>query len=145
LKKINLTIESDLKNVSLIGVSVNKICSVIPISNVDSYQVELCVVEAVNNAIIHAYKSKPNFIVDVNVSIFAEKLVIDVCDTGEKMDQKYLDTANKDIFDNIEINNVDTILDKGIGIPVIKRIMDEVTYKTENKKNVLTLVKRLQD
>jgi len=50
-KKIKLTIDSDLTHVFLVGLAVNKICSHIPLTELQSYQIETCVVEAVNNTI----------------------------------------------------------------------------------------------
>ena len=54
-KRIKFTIESKLENVPLIGMSVSKLCSLIHLSDIETYQIELCVVEAVTNSIKHAY------------------------------------------------------------------------------------------
>lgn len=54
-RRIALVITSDLQNVPLIGQTMERLCSMIPLSTIESHQVTLCVVEAVNNVIVHAY------------------------------------------------------------------------------------------
>ena len=45
-QRLKPIIESRLENVPLVGMAVNKLSSFFPLSDVESYQIELCVVEA---------------------------------------------------------------------------------------------------
>ena len=71
---ITLAIESRLQDVFLIGLAVNKICSAIPLPDDDVYQLELCVVEAVNNSIEHAYSSEEGHRVEVVTTVDPERI-----------------------------------------------------------------------
>jgi len=142
-RKIVFAIESDMKNVSLIGMTINKLCSLIPFSEVEAYQVELCVVEAVNNCIEHAYGNQRGHQVEVVFALENDKLVVDVCDTGKSMDEKAIEKADVAQL-NIDPDNFHTMAEQGRGLPIMKQIMDTITYNTnDDGKNCLTLIKNI--
>ena len=58
LRKVKLIIESDLDDVPLVGIAVNRFCSYAAFSETDAFNIELCVIEAVTNSIKHAYGRK---------------------------------------------------------------------------------------
>jgi serine/threonine-protein kinase RsbW len=141
-KQIKFTIESNLKNVFLIGLAVNKISSHIGLNELESYRLELCVVEAVNNAIIHAYDKEAGNKVEVVFNIYPDRLVLDVYDTGKPMQDNLLE--QKDISSlEFEPGDLDSIPEGGRGIAIMKEIMDSMDYKTEDGKNCLTMTKKI--
>ncbi len=141
-KQIKFTIESNLKNVFLIGLAVNKISSHIGLNELESYRLELCVVEAVNNAIIHAYDKEAGNKVEVVFNIYPDRLVLDVYDTGKPMQGNLLE--QKDISSlEFEPGDLDSIPGGGRGIAIMKEIMDSMDYKTEDGKNCLTMTKKI--
>ena len=141
-KQIRFTIESNLKNVFLIGLAVNKISSHIGLNELESYRLELCVVEAVNNAIIHAYDKEAGNEVEVVFNIYPDRLVLDVYDTGKTMQGNLLE--QKDISSlEFEPGNLDNIPEGGRGLAIMKEIMDSMAYKTEDGKNCLTMTKKI--
>ncbi len=141
-KRIKLAVDSDLGNVSLIGMIINKLCSSIPLSDTDAYQIELCVVEAVNNSIEHAYANEKGHEVEVVFALHPDRLIVDVCDTGKPMDQECLEQKDVSLLE-IDPNDLDKIPEQGRGLPIMKEIMDSMTYKTENGKNCLTLTRNI--
>lgn len=141
-KRIKLVIDSNLEDVSLIGIVINKLCSSIPLSDTDSYQIELCVVEAVNNSIEHAYRNEKGHEVEVVFTLYPDRLIVDVCDTGKPMDQECMEQKDPSPLE-IDPNDLDNIAEQGRGLPIIKEIMDSMTYKTESGKNYLTLIKNI--
>ena len=140
MKKIKLIIDSDLHNVSLIGMTTNRLCSLSPFLDAESYNIELCVVEAVNNCIIHAYENKNGYEVEVVFSFNSKTLTIEVCDTGKSMDPEFLKTNN---IPSLEINPDDfDIPEGGRGLAIIHQIMDKVAYRSVKGKNILSMIKR---
>lgn len=138
-RKITLFIESDLENVSLICIAVNALCANFDLDDEISYHMELCVAEAVNNSIIHAYKAISGYDVEVNIEFSREQLMFEVCDTGRFMGM---------IGDNISLsafdpNDVTTLPIGGLGLFIIHKLMDDVTYESIRGKNILTMTKRL--
>ena len=141
-KQITFTIESNLKNVSLIGLAVNNITSYIGLNELESYRLELCVVEAVNNAIIHAYDKEAGNKVEVVFSIYPDRLVLDVSDTGKPM-QSHLLKQNDVSSLEFDTDDPSSIPEGGRGLAIMKEIMDSVDYKTEDGKNRLTMTKKI--
>ncbi len=143
-KRIKLIIESKLENVSLISMAINKLCSLSHLSDVESCQIELCVVEALNNSIIHAYGREAGHEVEVVFTLYGDRLILDVRDTGKAMDQSYLKKAKISSFEN-DSNDLDNIQESGRGLAIIKECMDSVVYETKDGKNCLTMMKKLRD
>jgi len=130
-----------MENVALIGGVISKLCSLSHFSDVESDQIELCVVEAVNNSIEHAYNLQKGNEVEVIFSLYDDRIICDVCDTGSSMDQHILEKACEAHME-IDENDIDSVPESGRGLPIMKTIMDNITYKTVNGKNCLTMIKK---
>ena len=141
-KQIAFTIESNLKNVFLIGLAVNNIASYIGFNDLESYRLELCVVEALNNAIIHAYNKEAGNTVEVIFKIYPDRLVLDVLDTGKPMRGHLLKRNDISSLECVP-DDPGSIPEGGRGLAIMKAIMDSVEYKTECGKNRLTMTKRI--
>jgi anti-sigma regulatory factor (Ser/Thr protein kinase) len=139
-KEIRLVIDSDLKNVSLVGRAINALCPLIARSRISASEIELCVVEAVNNCIEHAYGKEKGHEIEVCFTLHQDRLVIDVYDTGKSMDLKRLNQTDLSALE-MDSDQINTIAEKGRGLAIIKEIMDVVAYETENGKNCLSLTK----
>jgi serine/threonine-protein kinase RsbW len=133
---IELIIDSLLHNVALVGVAVNSMSMSLSLSQVDASQIELCVVEAVTNAIKHAYNNQPGFSIQVNFAVHPDKLVITVCDEGQAMPALVVPSLD---FDPTDLEHLP---EGGMGLFLIHSIMDEVTYVSQDGKNLLTMTKR---
>jgi len=140
VSSITLSIESEFKNVVLIGKAINSLCSLADFSAIDTYQMELCVVEAVNNAIEHAYDGQQGHVLEVRFLLYHNKMTIDVCDTGKVMHQQLL--LRENALPTFDAQDLHSLPEGGWGLAIMRQVMDEVTYHTCNGKNVLTLTKR---
>ncbi|SCX84133.1 ATP-binding protein [Desulfoluna spongiiphila] len=134
-KKITFAIDSNLRDVSLIGLSINKICSQIPLTDVEVYQIEACVVEAINNTIEHAYKHTTGNRVEVDVDLYLDRIAFKVCDTGQSMDPAITPSLDFDPDD------LDKLPEGGMGLFIIHQVMDQVAYRTDKGKNILEMTK----
>lgn len=142
-KRITLVIDSDLEQVSLVGMAINKICSLIPFSDTESDQIELCAVEGVNNCIEHAYGTEKGHKVEITLTLDPDRLAIDVCDTGKPMERELMEP--KDISPlQIVPSDLDSIAEEGRGLSIMNEIMDGMTYRTESGRNCLTLLKNIK-
>jgi serine/threonine-protein kinase RsbW len=136
---LTLRITSALDHVFLVGLSVRGICAGVSLDTAAADAVELCVVEAVNNAIEHAYREQPGQPVEVDVEFESELLRIMVRDRGETMDWAAI-CARAERSDP-----EDMLSEGGRGIFIMRSLMDTVTYRSAGGWNTLTLVKRLPD
>jgi serine/threonine-protein kinase RsbW len=135
-ERIKLVIESALENVPLVGLSVNNICRHANFSEAVSSQIDLCVVEAVTNCVKHAYNQMPGHKVEVDISLYDDRISFSISDHGEHMEIFQTPRLEFDPED------VEHLPEGGMGLYIIHQTMDEVSYKTEAGKNTLTLTKR---
>ncbi|HJY81408.1 MAG TPA: ATP-binding protein [Candidatus Binatia bacterium] len=134
---IRLVIDSSLQNVPLVGAAVNALCASLSLEQIDAYQIELCAVEAVTNAIKHAYDNRLGFPVQVLFTTYPDKLVLAVCDEGKKMAELVAPSLDFDPADR------EHLPEGGMGLFLIHSVMDKVTYTSRRGKNTLTMVKKL--
>ena len=142
-RQITLAITSDLRNVPLIGQTIQRLCSLATLSDVESHQIALCVVEAVNNAIVHAYDREAEHEVQVIFAQHSDRLIVQICDAGRAMDPKHLapQTASPLDFDPCCLERIP---ERGLGLAIIRTTMDEVAYTTSHGTNILTLTRFLK-
>jgi len=95
-------------------------------------EVELCLEEILVNIIHYAYPETPG---KMTVDCFrdGDALVIEVSDGGIPYD--ILSTPEPDLTADVDQRRVG-----GLGIFFVKQLMDDVRYRWENDRNILTLV-----
>jgi serine/threonine-protein kinase RsbW len=93
---------------------------------------ELAVEEAVANICDYAYEVPPG---DFTVRIRPESssLVVEIVDDGVPFDP--LDVAEPDLRAGVRDRPIG-----GLGILLVRRLMDEVSYRRDGDRNILTLV-----
>jgi serine/threonine-protein kinase RsbW len=131
-KTLHLSIESKLSDVALVGHAVRGVCAGSPL-HLESYgEMEVCVVEAVNNAITHAYRREDGFRVDTYITLHHDRISFEISDFGKAIK----DFAPRSLeFDPEEIGSIP---ENGMGLFIIETIMDEVSYRSEDGRNTLS-------
>jgi len=130
-KRISFLIDSRLECVSLVGAAINALCVKHGVDEMNSYQVQTATIEAVNNAIIHAYENDSGHEVRVDCILSGESICIEVLDHGKGM-QKL--PANK-------APELDA--ESGRGWWIIRRWMDYVEYETKDGFNRISMVRNI--
>lgn len=133
---ITLAIDSQLDHVVLVGLSVRAVATAFGLTGEAIDAVELCVVEAVNNSIEHAYGEVPGQRVEVTLCAAGGVLRMTVRDRGRRMDWAAA-CARADAY------AADPSAEGGRGIFIIRSLMDAVDYHSSGGLNELTLVKHL--
>lgn len=134
---LTLSIDSSFDHVFLVGLVVRQIALFAGLSPEESARVELCAVEAVNNAVQHAYEGRPGGVVEIEVRLAPDALHLEVRDHGRAMDPKRLESAGLPPDDR-------TLLDEsGRGLRILHAAMDEVAYRSAPSGNCLRLSKRI--
>jgi anti-anti-sigma factor len=95
---------------------------------------QLAVDEACTNVIEHAYEHDPELTFEVICTIEPGTLTIKVLDEGKEFDPT---AAPPPQFSD----NLDDIRPGGVGIHLIKKLMDDVRYEYVDDRNSLTMVK----
>jgi len=94
-------------------------------------EIQVAVEEALVNVINYAYKNGDGD-VEVACTLDDERFIIEIVDSGLPFD--FLSLQDPDISLNVSERNIG-----GLGIYLIKRLMDHVAHKREDNKNTLTL------
>lgn len=136
---ITLGIDSRLDNVFLIGSAVNTICRAIALSDQAAYEAEVSVVEAVNNAIEHAYENEGGHRLEVVVTIEPDRITFQVCDWGHSLHWN----GEPPPPPVVDANDVERLSEGGRGLFIMYAFSDHIDYHHIDDKNVLTLVKQL--
>lgn len=135
--EITLSIPAELRFVWSIGVAVKAICIEAGMESAEAGLIELAVVEAVNNSIIHAYRESGPQGVEVQLTLTEGRLEADIRDHGAERDN--LPEPRLD-FDPQDVNS----LPEGqMGWFIINQVMDRVSYRRGHDKNHLFLTKYL--
>lgn len=106
-----------------------------PISRSLWLRCSLALAEAFTNVVRHAHRDKPaDYPVDIEVTMFSERLEIRVWDEGEPFDlQKKLEEVTEP---------VDLFAGGGRGLKLMKDIADEISYTHGNSgRNCLLILK----
>ena len=132
-KTLHLSIESKLSDVALVGHAVRGVCACSPLSAEAYGDMEVCVVEAVSNAIVHAYRQEEGFRVETAITLHKDRISFEISDFGTAI-VKFSPPRTLE-FDP---QQPATLPESGMGLFIIKSIMDEVSYRSENGRNTLS-------
>ena len=131
-KTLHMKIQSRLSDVALVGHAVRGVCACSPLKEEAYGEMEVCVVEAVNNAIAHAYRHENGFHVETAVTLHHDRIAFEISDSGKAIK----DFAPRTLeFDPEEIGSIP---ENGMGLFIIETLMDEVSYRSEEGRNTLS-------
>ena len=137
-RKFTLQVPSSTENLALIREFVTSIGRQATLSEEEINKLELAVDEACANVIEHAYGHDITKDVSVRATFDDEKLKISVIDEGRGFDPG-----------KVNQKSVDELIHErrsgGLGIRLIKTLMDEVSYEIEpGEKNELHMTKSIK-
>jgi serine/threonine-protein kinase RsbW len=137
---ISLMIESRLEEVPLLGALVNTLCLSSNLSKLAGNEVEVCIVEAVNNAIRHAYHEEPGDVVEVAVTVLPEEIVFEVFDKGTSADPEIMHADHSDALE-LDPEHVGEVPEDGRGLAIMHALMDSFEYTPGSARNRLRMTK----
>ena len=138
-RTLELTVTSEIENVSLLGLCVNKLAQSCGMDEMERFHVELCIVEAATNVILHAYEGAPGRRVTLLVTLDAGALRFRLQDDGKPIPEDRR-TPPPDPAETEEA----LLRERGRGLFLIHQLMDRVDYTTGPSGNELLLEKRIQ-
>ncbi|MCW4024495.1 MAG: ATP-binding protein [Candidatus Bathyarchaeota archaeon] len=135
-----LTVESELKNLPVIGEFIDETMRCFGIDDVkDIYAVKLSVDEACTNIIKHSYSNKQagKIVVHCMLTEKGEKFVVQIMDWGEAFDPIALPAPDTQ-------SGLTERKEGGLGVFFMKKFMDEVTYRRSDNMNLLIIAKHIK-
>lgn len=106
-------------------------------NNKEVYNIQLATDEAASNIIEHAYEGVSNGVLEISCGVQGTLITIVIVDHGEPFDPSQIPAP--DLKADLTERKIG-----GLGIFLMRKLMDEVHYETEPKKkrNTLTMTKR---
>ena len=131
-----ITLPNDVQEVPQLNVFVDEVCEQVDFDMSTTLKLNLAIEEAVVNVMNYAYPAGEKGDVDIEAMINDEYLVFVISDSGTPFDP----TAKAEVDTTLSVEERGI---GGLGIHLIRQIMDTINYKRVDGMNVLTLRKKL--
>lgn len=129
-----LTLPNDVQEVPQLATFVEEVCESHGVDMMTTMQLNLALEEAVVNVMTYGYPEGTKGYVDISVQSESDSLTFVISDSGQP-------------FDPTTKGDVDTTLPAeqrsigGLGIHLVKQLMDSIQYEYKDGHNTLTLKK----
>ncbi len=137
-RRREISVDSNLDSIAAVGAFLRSACSEEITSREESYKVEVSAMEAVTNAIKHAYGNRSGGKVTVTLTRYSDHVEVRVRDQGKAMKPKPLCDVR---FDR---GPIEDLPENGVGLFLMHQFMDLVAYRRKSACNILTMTKRLR-
>ena len=101
----------------------------------DIYNIQLAADEAASNIIEHAYEGVSNGLLELSCEVKNGSIIIIMVDHGESFDPSAIPMP--DLKADLSERKIG-----GLGIFLMRKLMDEVHYESKSTVNILTMIKR---
>jgi anti-sigma regulatory factor (Ser/Thr protein kinase) len=132
----SITLSNDVQEVPLLSSFVDEVCEVRGLDEMVTMQMNLAIEEAVVNVMTYGYPEGTKGYVDISALSDDSGLTFVISDSGKP-------------FDPTTKGDVDTTLPAekrsigGLGIHLVKKMMDSIKYEYKDGHNILTLKKNV--
>lgn len=134
--KQQLTFKNEDHELSRVAEFMEGICDELQLDMHVAMKLQLAIEEMVTNVIFYAYPEGTNANITLSAESDGKELTFVLSDTGKPFDP----TAKKDA--DIDVNPMDRE-QGGMGILIVKNIMNDVSYQRLGDTNQLTMKKKL--
>lgn len=132
----SITLPNNVETTPQLSDFVEKVCIALDIDDYTTTQLNLAIEEAVVNAMLYAYPVGTEGKILIEAEANEVRLKFTITDSGKPFDP----TARKDVDTSLSAEERPI---GGLGIHLVRQIMDSINYERLNDKNVLTLRKKL--
>jgi serine/threonine-protein kinase RsbW len=132
--KHRLNIACQTSALSELRTFLQRTLSGVSLSEIEKHQVTLAVEEVCSNLIIHSHGCNPQDHIQLEILDSPEKLIFEISDQGKAF--------NILTYEEPDLKKV--MIEKrkgGLGIILVKKIMDEIEFESENGTNTCRLIK----
>jgi serine/threonine-protein kinase RsbW len=132
-QQFGMTIGSDIAEIPEVSAWLEEVMRGSGFSEEAILDTQLAVEEAITNVIVHGYK-EPGGVVEITSHVNSDRVKVEIADTAPRFDP--LSMPEPDLDGSIEERRIG-----GLGVFLIRQVMDGVSYRYENGKNILVLIK----
>jgi len=135
LKKHSVSLKNDLREIERLATEIDFFCREFSLSSKMTHDTHLVLEEVVTNSISYGFEDDALHVVEVTLELDEKELKIVVRDDGRPFNP--LEAPPPDLDKPLEDRAIG-----GLGIFLIKKFMDEVSYQREGSFNILTMIKK---
>jgi serine/threonine-protein kinase RsbW len=129
-----ISIGSDIAEIPEISARLETAMRLHGFSDEDILDTQLAVEEAITNVIVHGYNG-PGEIITVSIQASPNRVEIQITDSAPRFDP--LSLPEPDLDSDVEDRQIG-----GLGVYLIRQVMDEISYRYEKGNNILVLIKK---
>ena len=133
-----IIIKNEIAELERVAVFVKEVSQLLSLDSETTMNLNIALEEVVINVILYAYPQKMGENIIIKASSDNNILVFTITDKGDEFDPTKVEDA--DITLAAEDREIG-----GLGIFIVKNIMNEVTYQRLDGKNILTLKKNIHN
>jgi serine/threonine-protein kinase RsbW len=133
-QSFEITIGSDITEIPAVSARIDGAMKAAGFSQEAILDTQLAVEEAITNIIVHGYR-KTGCSITVTCRVTLHRVEIQLTDRAPEFNP--LTRPEPDIEADVEERQIG-----GLGIYLLRQVMDEITYRYEEGKNILVLVKQ---
>jgi serine/threonine-protein kinase RsbW len=133
-KSLSLTIDADIHAIPAVSTALDQAMRAHGFSDEEILDTQLAVEEAITNVIVHGYAGGPGTIV---ITCRTTRGLAEVQIEDTTLPFNPLSLPEPDITEELEERQIG-----GLGVFLIRQVMDEISYRYEAGKNILVLVKK---
>ncbi|MDD4171557.1 MAG: ATP-binding protein [Syntrophomonas sp.] len=134
---MNCEIKADLAGIERLAEIIEEYGKTHNISPKIIFGINLSLDELITNTINYGYKGDKEHRIGVQLTLTPEEIEVEISDDGLSFNP--LDQPPPDINQSIEDRPIG-----GLGIHLVRKMMDQVKYQRQGDKNILTMKKRLE-
>ena len=133
-----IIIKNEIAELERVAVFVEEVSQLLSLDSETTMNLNLALEEVVSNVILYAYPQKMGENIIIKASSDDNILVFTITDKGDEFDPTKVEDADITLAAEDRESG-------GLGIFIVKNIMNEVTYQRLDGKNILTLKKNIHN
>jgi len=134
-----ITIKNQITEFTEVVKTIDQVCYNWNVSPKIVNQLNLAIEEAVSNIIFYAFSDKREHIISIILSNNKDNITVQISDDGKSFNILEVDN-DIDINASVEEREIG-----GLGIYILKKMVDVVEYQRKGNMNILKLTKKLEN
>ena len=133
---LEFSIVNDLRDIAGVGEKIGAFCAEHGLAEEVSFEVHLALDELLTNTIDYGYDNDYEHRIDLLLRLQGDTLTVEIADDGRAFDP--LQAAEPDMGASLQDR-----ARGGLGIYLVRKMMDSVAYRRQDGRNIVTLTKRV--
>jgi anti-sigma regulatory factor (Ser/Thr protein kinase) len=136
MKHLSVSLKNKLEEIPILAQAIEKFAEVNNLADQSVFQVNLCLDELLTNTISYGFPEGGEHVIKVEIALQGGMLVIATEDDGLAFNP--LERSAPDTSQGIEERAIG-----GLGIHLVRNMMDEIEYQRKEERNVLVMKKQI--